>query len=125
MNLIIIHSSASPNGRDDRAADIHRWHLERGWSGIGYHYVICLDGKIENGRPEYWTGAHAAGYNEGSIGICLIGTDDFTEAQWLSLDALVEKLQHRYPNARIIGHREVNPNKSCPGFDVQQWLRSR
>jgi N-acetyl-anhydromuramyl-L-alanine amidase AmpD len=119
---IVIHCSASPNGRDDRAEDIHRWHLERGFDGIGYHWVITRGGRLEAGRPEYWTGAHAKGHNTGSIGICLIGTDEFTDKQFMELKCLLIRLRNRYPDAIILGHNEIS-EKSCPGFDVQEWLR--
>ena len=76
---VIIHCSATPNGRNDQAEDIHRWHKEKGWDGIGYHYVITVDGKLQAGRPEYWTGSHAYGHNTGSIGVCMIGTDEYNK----------------------------------------------
>ena len=121
MKEIIIHCSATPNGRHHTAEDIHRWHLEKGWSGIGYHYVIGVDGIVETGRPEYWMGAHAKGHNKKSIGICLIGTDDFSEDQWCSLKILVSKMICKYQDAKVIGHNEVS-SKTCPGFDVQEWM---
>tara|TARA_R110002111_G_scaffold157300_1_gene223894 strand:+ start:3536 stop:3922 length:387 start_codon:yes stop_codon:yes gene_type:complete len=121
INKIVIHCSASPNGREDTAEDIHRWHKEKGWDGIGYHYVIERKGKLVNGRPEYWQGAHASGHNKNSLGICLIGTDKFTIEQWSILENLVRKLLIKYPQSKIIGHNEVS-DKTCPGFDVQKWL---
>lgn len=121
MDKLIIHCSATPNGRDNSAEDIHRWHKQKGWDGIGYHYVIRIDGTIESGRPEYWAGAHAKGHNSGSIGICMIGTDKYTSAQWLSLRDLIDQLSILYPNIGIIGHNEVS-GKDCPGFDVQKWV---
>jgi len=123
MKNIIIHCSASPNGRDDRAADIHRWHREKGYDGIGYHYVICVDGVVEVGRPEYWIGAHARGHNTGSIGVCLIGTDSFSSKQWGALEALIQSLLFKYNDAKVIGHNEIS-TKTCPGFDVQDWLEN-
>ncbi len=119
---IVIHCSDSPNGREHTAEDIHRWHKEKGWDGIGYHYVITTHGEIQNGRPEYWTGAHASGHNTGSIGICLIGRDDYSDLQWNSLEALISDLQKKHPNAKVIGHNEIS-NKTCPGFNVQRWLK--
>jgi hypothetical protein len=119
---IIIHCSATPNGRPHTAEDIHRWHTERGWSGIGYHKVIRTSGIVDDGRPEYWQGAHAKGHNKNSIGICLIGTDEFSSAQWSSLKALIECYKEVYPGCKIIGHNEVS-DKKCPGFDVQEWLK--
>ena len=121
MNKVIIHCAATPNGVKFTAADIHKWHLENGWSGIGYHYVICIDGTVEHGRPEFWTGAHAQGHNTGSIGICMIGTDEFSDLQWYALKKLVAQLITKYDSPEVIGHNEVS-NKICPGFDVQEWM---
>lgn len=122
LKEIVIHCSASPNFRPHSAEDIHRWHLERGWDGIGYHEVICLNGSVESGRPHYWMGSHAKGYNKNSIGICLIGTDEFTDDQLDSLYRLILSLKDKYPQARVIGHNQIS-SKSCPGFDVQKWLK--
>jgi N-acetyl-anhydromuramyl-L-alanine amidase AmpD len=121
INKIVIHCSATPNVRYHTAVDVHRWHTERGWSGIGYHYVIRTDGTLDNGRPEYWQGAHASGHNKNSIGICLIGTDEFTPQQWGALKSLITKLQAKYGDPKVIGHNEIS-EKDCPGFDVQDWL---
>ena len=121
INKIVIHCSDSPNDREDTAEDIHRWHKERGWDGIGYHHVIERKGKLVNGRPEYWQGAHASGHNKNSLGVCLIGTDKFTIEQWSILENLVRKLLIKYPQSKIIGHNEIS-DKTCPGFDVQKWL---
>ena len=124
MKEIIIHCSATPNGRHHTAEDIHRWHLERGWDGIGYHYVITVKGQLQRGRPEYWQGSHARGHNEDSIGICMIGTDEFNLDQWSILENLVRKLIIKYPEAKVMGHNEVS-DKKCPGFDVQWWLENK
>lgn len=121
MKEIIIHCSATPNGRDDRAADIHRWHKERKWDGIGYHYVITVGGILEHGRPDYWMGSHAMGHNKDSIGICMIGTDEYNSEQWYILSDLIRKKLIQYPGVKVIGHNEIS-EKSCPGFDVQEWL---
>lgn len=121
---IVIHSSASPDGREDTAEDIHRWHKEQGWDGIGYHYVIERKGKLSQGRPEYWQGAHASGHNENSLGVCLIGTKYFTVDQMSILDNLLRKLKIKYTGVKIIGHNEIS-SKSCPGFDVQDWLKDQ
>ena len=123
MKEIIIHCSATPNGRHTTAEDIHRWHKEKGWDGIGYHYVIRTDNKLDVGRPEYWTGAHAKGHNKDSIGICMIGTDVYNSDQWKVLANLILELLFKYPEAKVIGHNEVS-DKSCPGFDVQWWLKN-
>ena len=121
---VILHCSATPNGRNDQAEDIHRWHKEKGYDGIGYHHVITVDGKLQSGRPEYWTGAHAKGHNTGSIGICMIGTDEYNLDQWAILDKLLRKLSCKYDDLKIIGHNEIS-DKSCPGFDVQWWLNNK
>ncbi len=123
MKEIIIHCAATPNGKHFTAEDIHRWHVARKWSGIGYHYVIRVNGVLDVGRPEYWTGAHAKGHNTGSIGICLVGTDSYSGSQWEVLKLLVTELMGRYPGVKIIGHNEIS-TKTCPGFDVQKWFKS-
>lgn len=120
---IIIHCSDSPNDRKDTAADIHAWHLERGFEGIGYHYVIGRDGKLEQGRPEYWTGAHAKGYND-RLGICLIGESDFTPEQFKTLKMIILNLalEYGFKKEDIKGHYQVNPDKTCPNFDVEKFV---
>jgi len=122
MEKIIIHCSATPNGKEYTAEDIHKWHLARNWSGIGYHYVIKVNGTPEKGRPEFWQGAHAKGHNKDSIGICLIGTDKFSLEQWVTLKFYIKYLLKKYPDVKVIGHNEVS-NKTCPGFDVQEWMK--
>jgi len=121
IKSIVIHCSATPNGRETSAEDIHRWHLEKGWDGIGYHSVIKLNGEVEAGRPHYWMGSHARSNNLGALGICLIGNDEFTPAQMRSLEGLVLALHAQYPESEIVGHYELNPHKTCPNFDVKAW----
>ena len=124
---IIIHCSATKEGHPFFAADIDRWHKAQGWSGIGYHYVIDIDGKVETGRAEYQTGAHAKGHNANSIGICYIGgldingkpKDTRTPEQRKSLAELVARLKVKYPKATVHGHNEF-ANKACPCFDVRK-----
>jgi N-acetylmuramoyl-L-alanine amidase len=122
MKEIIIHCAATPNGKHFTAKDIDRWHKENGWSGIGYHYVICINGLVEKGREEHVTGAHAKGHNEDSIGICMIGNDKYNQVQWYKLRELVAQLMTKYEGVKVIGHNEIS-HKSCPGFDVQEWLK--
>lgn len=124
---IIIHCSATKEGHPFFAADIDRWHKAQGWSGIGYHYVIDIDGKVETGRAEYQTGAHAKGHNANSIGICYIGgldingkpKDTRTQEQRESLAELVARLKVKYPKATVHGHNEF-ANKACPCFNVRK-----
>lgn len=119
---IIIHCADTPNGKTFYASDIDRWHKERGWTKIGYHWVIDIDGFIEAGRHPDEVGAHAEGHNRFSLGICLIGTNKFTQAQWESLALLVHRLAGEFPLAKIEGHYQVATNgKTCPNFDVPEW----
>ncbi len=131
IKQIAIHCSATPEGVDFSADDIRGWHLQRGWSDIGYHFVIRLNGDIEEGRPIEKTGAHVKGYNSQSIGICLVGgLDDnqqpkatFTDNQLIALEGLLTGLSAFCPNAEILGHRDFpNVHKACPSFDVRHWL---
>ena len=132
INEIIVHCSATPEGRDFTVAQIRQWHLQRGFRDIGYHYVIYRDGTIHTGRPVAQAGAHCTGHNAHSIGVCYIGgvakdnktpKDTRTEAQKKSLANLLKRLHQLYPKATLHGHREF-ANKACPSFDVgeYQWL---
>lgn len=130
INKIIIHCSATPEGKDFRAKDIDLWHKQRGFTGIGYHYVIDLDGTVEKGRDEALVGAHCVGQNQCSIGICYIGgldkygktpKDTRTEVQKVSLKTLVNNLKNKYPGISVHGHNEF-ANKACPCFYVSRDL---
>lgn len=148
INEIIIHCAATPNGKWFAAKDIDQWHAQRGFSRsskfsqysplkhIGYHFVIGLKGGVEQGRDMGETGAHCLGHNSRSIGICMVGTDSFTQAQWQSLRELVKIQLGRIPNAKVLGHRDTSPDtnhngradpqewlKICPGFSVADWLK--
>lgn len=128
IDKIIIHCSATIEGQNISAATIKRWHVkDRGWSDIGYHYCIGIDGRIEAGRSVNKQGAHTKGENANSIGICYIGglsknkraKDTRTEAQKNSLVKLLKTLKNIYPEASIHGHNEFS-KKACPCFDVQK-----
>ena len=129
VNKIIIHCSATPEGRHHDVADIRRWHLKRGFSDIGYHYLIHIDGTIEEGRPINKQGAHCSGENKGSIGLCYVGgmskdmkkaKDTRTQAQKDSLIKLMHELIYKYnKDMTIHGHNEY-ANKACPSFNVQE-----
>ncbi len=118
-DLIVVHHSASA---DVPAAEIHAWHLVRGWAGIGYHFVIRKDGSIERGRPQQAVGAHAGKKcNEHSIGICLCGNfmkELPSEPQLISLIELVVWLKNYYKASAgeidIKLHRQVTATE-CPG----------
>lgn len=128
IDKIIIHCAATPEGKDFTIKDIDRWHRERGFSMIGYHYVIYRDGSVHEGRPLAMQGAHTLGHNTTSIGICYIGgvdkdgrtpKDTRTYAQKEALVKLVERLKLAYPEATVHGHNEF-ANKACPSFDVKK-----
>ncbi|MGB1872966.1 MAG: N-acetylmuramoyl-L-alanine amidase [Candidatus Puniceispirillaceae bacterium] len=124
IELLVVHCSDTPDDEPLRARDIQAMHLGFGWHGIGYHRVIGRDGLCEHGRPEYWRGAHVRGANERSLGVCLIGRHDFTAAQMDSLATLLADWQQRYPEARVVGHRDaVETHKTCPNFDAASWWR--
>ena len=129
IDEIIIHCSATAEGKDFKAADIRRWHVQgNGWQDIGYHFVIDLDCTVEVGRPVSKQGAHCSGHNKTTIGICYVGwcaadgktpKDTRTEAQRRSLRGLVTVLRSCFPTIRkVSGHREY-ANKACPSFDVR------
>jgi N-acetylmuramoyl-L-alanine amidase len=127
INKIIIHCSATKEGNNVTAATIDQWHKDRGWRGIGYHYVVALDGTIEYGRSIYETGAHVKNHNEDSIGICYVGglgssmeaKDTRTPEQKESLLLLLKTLKKMHPNAAIHGHNEFSA-KACPCFDANK-----
>ncbi len=124
IKLLVVHCSDSEDDENLNAIDIHKMHLSFGWDGIGYHKVITRSGKIENGRPEYWIGAHVRGKNDVSLGVCLIGKTSFTKKQFTSLERVLKKWKTLYPNAKIIGHKDIgNTNKTCPNFDVITWSK--
>ena len=126
ITLIIVHCSANRAGSALRMADIDSYHRSLGWIGCGYHYVIPTDGTIEPGRPDEMVGAHCKNHNRHSIGVCYIGglskdgkpADTRTDAQRIALRNLLEQLHRRYPDALIVGHRDLDPQKACPCFDV-------
>ncbi len=122
--LLVVHCSDTPNSQNLSAIDIHKMHLDFGWDGIGYHKIIKRSGEIENGRPEYWIGAHVKGKNDISLGVCLIGKDSFTKKQLISLERILKKWKMKYPNAKIVGHKDTgNTSKSCPNFNVISWAK--
>lgn len=144
IKRIFIHCTATREGQDVDAATIKRWHLNRGWKDIGYHFVIRLDGTIEKGRDEGVPGSHVAGFNTGSIGVVYVGgldaqgkaKDTRTDAQERAMASLVRKLVEAYPGSDVLGHRDASPDldgdgviekhewlKECPCFDVRKWWK--
>jgi len=128
VNRVIIHCTATPEGRDVSPQEIKDWHVKgNGWSDIGYHYVITLDGEVHDGRNIDRTGAHTKGANKNSIGVVYVGgvdedmnpLDTRTDAQDTALVNLIQALLEMYPGATVHGHNEF-ASKACPSFDVQE-----
>lgn len=145
-DLLVIHCAATKPNQDIGAAEIDEWHRAKGWAGIGYALVIRRDGTIEFGRHFDEQGAHVAGYNDRSVGICLVGgldangkpgekfDDTFTPAQRRALSDTLRFLRLAYPGAKIVGHRDLSPDtdgngivdrhewvRECPTFSVSDW----
>ena len=135
VDQIILHCTATPEGEDYTVEQIRQMHLSRGFSDVGYHFIIGRDGKVHAGRPEAIAGAHCTGHNTRSIGVSLVGgcpartvkdwnkksKDTRTAAQRAALEKLVKELLWRYPGATVHGHNEF-ANKACPSFNVKEWL---
>ena len=125
INEIIVHCTATKEGQNFKVEDINRWHKQRGWNMIGYHYVVYLDGTIHQGRSEDQIGAHCLKHNTNSIGVVYVGgldangnpKDTRTEAQKQGLRKLLTELKHKYPKATIHSHKDFAP-KACPSFDA-------
>lgn len=142
LNKIVVHCSATEQGKEVSVEDITHWHKARGFRTIGYHYVIGLVGNIERGRPIKEQGAHVRGHNKDSIGICYIGglinkkpSDTRTIPQIHALRGLVEGLKIAFNVNEVVGHRDLSPDlnedgeitsnewlKQCPCFDVKTQL---
>ena len=131
ITLIIIHCSATREGTRYPFAKCRHDHIaHRRFKDIGYHYYIDREGVIWPGRPEQQVGAHCRNHNKHSIGVCYEGGldrwgkpgDTRTQAQKRAMEVLLSDLKERYPKALVVGHRDLNPLKDCPGFDVRSEL---
>ena len=133
-DFIAVHCSATKPSMNIGAADIDRWHRQRGFKCLGYHFVIKRDGTVEEGRPVDQVGAHVENWNSVSVGVCMVGgvsekdvniaENNFTEAQFESLKKVVTDLKKRYPKASVQGHRDFpKVAKSCPSFDAKAWAK--
>lgn len=129
---IIVHCSATPEGKNYTVDDIRRWHKQQGWSDIGYHYVVYLDGTVHDGRDVDISGAHCTNHNSYSIGVCYVGgvatdgkkaKDTRTPEQKEGLLRILTELKQLYPNASIHGHRDF-ANKACPSFDATKEYKN-
>ena len=125
INEIIVHCTATKEGQEITVSQIDKWHKKRGFKGIGYHFVVYLDGSVHVGRDIDAVGAHCTNHNKHSVGVCYVGgldkngkaKDTRTEAQKKALLDLINQLKQDYPKATVHGHREF-ANKACPCFDA-------
>jgi N-acetylmuramoyl-L-alanine amidase len=140
IDYIVVHCTATPEGREMTVEQIRAEHKKQGWSDIGYHYVVTLDGKVHAGRDVDIAGSHVAGYNANSIGVVYVGglennpkktyaqlkaKDTRTDAQKASLLSLLMDLRKLYTYAKIQGHRDFpGVKKDCPSFDAKQAYRN-
>ena len=144
LKRLVIHCTATPEGREVTAADIRHWHTDpvskggHGWKQVGYTDLIHLDGRVErlvkNNEDlivDPWEVTNgASGYNSTSRHIVYAGgcdkqmkpKDTRTEAQKKALEAYVKDFHHRFPTVQIVGHNQLNPSKACPSFNVKKWL---
>lgn len=132
---IVVHCAATNPSLDIGRKEIQMWHVQQGWLAIGYHFVIRRDGTVEEGRPHDVVGSHVKGYNERTLGICLVGgidnkgnpEDNFTEAQKTALDGLLWRMvsgvdfDGAYKGLSVCGHRDLDARKACPSFDAKAW----
>lgn len=136
IKYIVLHYSATYPDQDLDVEDIRKMHLARGFNDVGYHYIIKRDGTVQKGRADNVVGAHVAGHNTGSLGICCIGgieratgpnvgVDNRTQAQKDATVLLVQDLLRKHPTAQVVGHRDMPGAKTqCPGFNAQSWWAS-
>ena len=136
ITRIIVHASDTFSDMDIGAKEIRKWHLDRGFSSIGYHYIIRRNGDVEIGRRcedgNYVQGAHVLGLNANSLGVCMVGGKarkgelacNYTRAQWRALESLMFQLTTEYPDAEVSGHNDHDKGKQCPTFNVRAWWRN-
>ena len=136
VKYLVVHCTASPPKANLSVIDVERMHIrDRGWATIGYHYLIKRDGTLEEGRPLTHQGAHVNGFNQVSIGVCLVGgisdnklkspENNFTIEQFYALEDILIELKKKFPKASIAGHRDFpNVKKDCPCFDAKKWYAS-
>lgn len=149
IKQIVVHCTATLANQPAGFKECHQWHVvENKWSNVGYHYGIEQNGNVWQGRSMDFEkgladiGAHAVGFNKGSLGVVLSGgcrdiyekdgdvvyvpADNFTDIQKLNLRALVTGLIEKCQAAGagdidVVGHRDLNAKKDCPSFDVKAW----
>lgn len=137
--LIVLHCTETPEGKEQTVKDIDRLHRKRGLNGLGFHYLVHLDGAVSSGRPEEVVGAHAQNHNANSVAVAYVGgtdksgaaKDTRTAAQKACLKALIEHLRKQYPEAAVVGHRDILQNNGradpfktlneCPCFEASEY----
>lgn len=127
---LIVHCSYTTKRQQIGVSDIRRWHLNRGWKDIGYHFVIDRMGETHRGREFGELGAHAYGHNE-NTGVCLVGgkseddkpENNFNVNQFRSLEILYYKLKYFIPKLIIAGHKDFDKSRECPCFDIENWAK--
>ena len=133
INLIVIHCTATKEGKEYSVGDIRKWHKRRGFRDIGYHFLIGIDGTVKQGRPIEQQGAHAKGYNANSIGIAYVGgldsygkpKDTRTTAQIHALRAAVSVLKALYGNVGVVGHRDLSVDLNGDGsISKNEWMKA-
>ena len=131
ISRLVVHCSASPDALDIGFKEIDEWHKARHFnapSGIhcGYHYIIRRSGVCEVGRMDFEVGAHVEGFNQDSIGVCLVGTHEFAPEQISTIKRVLDGLQGEYPNAKIYEHRQFPTatiqGKTCPNLSISATL---
>lgn len=145
LKYLVIHCTATPEGREVTSCEIRHWHTDpvekggRGWSQVGYTDMIHLNGIVENLVPnnddnnvDPWEITNGAkGYNSMSRHVVYVGglskdgspKDTRTDMQKKAMEGYVKRFHAKHPLVRIVGHHELNPGKACPSFDVQKWLK--
>jgi N-acetylmuramoyl-L-alanine amidase len=131
-DFIVVHTTATPEGRDFDVRDIEKMHRDRGFNGVGYHFVVKLDGTVQTGRPQEMVGAHVENHNATSVALSYVGgvdakgkaKDTRADAQKAAMRELIIDLMTAYPNATVLGHRDFpKVRKDCPCFDVRTWWK--
>ena len=130
IDKLIVHCTATPEHKDFNVEDVREWHVKgNGWSDVGYHFLIKLDGTVEDGRPIERSGAHVAGHNKNSIGIAYVGGMDKNMEKWIDTRTIEQKdalhnllmdLKYEYPDSIIYGHNDFTDQKVCPCFDAKE-----
>ena len=134
IEYIVVHYSATYDHNDVTDKDIDRMHKARGFNKIGYHYFYRRNGMEEVGRKEWEEGAHVKGHNKNTLGLCWagglsnktgpnVGVKNITPEQEAALISRIKKLKAKWPNAKVVGHRDLGKTQ-CPGFDVASWWAS-